>query len=221
MYRARFIGVTYDSSKSNGCHIKTTGMRRTSSGRNISLHPGQNGRCPIVIENSKVRMSRYLDTSGQNTNGPNHGPVWKMQSFFLSETCIVILWQDYCGKGNSRKFYHNTVGKKFQVVNAYFVNREEGQFLSVHVDDIELAGKKQNIDPMWKYSWKTWFGRIDIIPWPRLFGLHSKRMSNKQRYCRQLQEHARIQNLCWSFRKATKYREIWREHFLMVLWHGR
>ena len=23
-------------------------------------------------------------------------------------------------------------------------------FLSVHVDDIELAGKKQNIDPMWK-----------------------------------------------------------------------
>ena len=32
-----------------------------------------------------------------------------------------------------------------------FVHREKGLFLSVYVDDIKLAGKKQNIDPMWKY----------------------------------------------------------------------
>ena len=31
-----------------------------------------------------------------------------------------------------------------------FVHREEGLFLSVHVDDIKLAEKKQNINPMWK-----------------------------------------------------------------------
>ena len=31
-----------------------------------------------------------------------------------------------------------------------FVYREQGLFLSVYVDDIKLAGKKQNIDPMWK-----------------------------------------------------------------------
>ena len=31
-----------------------------------------------------------------------------------------------------------------------FVNREKGLFLSVYVDDIKLAGKKQNINPMWK-----------------------------------------------------------------------
>ena len=31
-----------------------------------------------------------------------------------------------------------------------FVNREKGLFLSVYVDDIDLAGKKQNINPMWK-----------------------------------------------------------------------
>ena len=29
-----------------------------------------------------------------------------------------------------------------------FVHREKGSFLSVYVDDIKLAGKKQNIDPM-------------------------------------------------------------------------
>ena len=38
-------------------------MRRTSSRRSIRSHPGQNGRCSIVAENSKVRMSMYLDTS--------------------------------------------------------------------------------------------------------------------------------------------------------------
>ena len=31
-----------------------------------------------------------------------------------------------------------------------FVHREKGLFLSVNVDDIQLAGKKQNLDPMWK-----------------------------------------------------------------------
>ena len=31
-----------------------------------------------------------------------------------------------------------------------FVHREKGLFLSVYVDDIKLAGKKQNINPMWE-----------------------------------------------------------------------
>ena len=31
-----------------------------------------------------------------------------------------------------------------------FVHREKGLFFSVYVDDIKLAGKKQNINPMWK-----------------------------------------------------------------------
>ena len=34
-------------------------------------------------------------------------------------------------------------------------------------------------------------------------------------------EHVRIQDFCWSFRKATKYRETWREHFFVVIWNGR
>ena len=35
-----------------------------------------------------------------------------------------------------------------------FVHREKGWFLSVYVDDMKLAGKKQNIDPMWKPLYK-------------------------------------------------------------------
>ena len=39
-------------------------------------------------------------------------------------------------------------GRKFQIGNV-FVHREKGLFLSVYVDDIKLAGKK-NINLMWK-----------------------------------------------------------------------
>ena len=30
------------------------------------------------------------------------------------------------------------------------VHRKEGLFLSVYVDDIKMAGRKQNVAPMWK-----------------------------------------------------------------------
>ena len=41
-------------------------------------------------------------------------------------------------------------GRKFQIGNAYSYTVKKGLFLSVYVDDIKLAGKKHNIDPMWK-----------------------------------------------------------------------
>ena len=94
-------------------------MRRTSSRRSICLHPAQNGRCTITVKKSEVRMSRYLDTSTKKTNGRNHGPAWKIQSFFLSEICTVILWQNCYGKGNLRKSYCSTVGRRFPIGNAY------------------------------------------------------------------------------------------------------
>ena len=41
-------------------------------------------------------------------------------------------------------------GKKFQIGNVSLYIIKEEFFLSVYVDDIKLAGKKQNLDPMWK-----------------------------------------------------------------------
>ena len=42
------------------------------------------------------------------------------------------------------------LGKRFPIGNAYSYTVKKGLFLSVYVDDIKLAGKKQNLDPMWK-----------------------------------------------------------------------
>ena len=38
------------------------------------------------------------------------------------------------------------MGKKYPL----FVHRKQGLFLSVYVDDIKMAGRKQNVSRMWK-----------------------------------------------------------------------
>ena len=105
MCRARFISVTNDGSKSNGCHSKATRMRRTRRLRWKMLHR----YCTFQSQNVQIYGYVY-----RNTNSSNRGPVWKIQSFVLSEICTVILWQDYYGEDNWRKFSWNTDRKKFQ-----------------------------------------------------------------------------------------------------------
>ena len=41
-------------------------------------------------------------------------------------------------------------GREFQIGNVSLYIVKKGLLLSVYVDDIKLAGKKQNLDPMWK-----------------------------------------------------------------------
>ena len=101
----RIISISNDSGKSHGYHLQPAGLRRTSSGRSICWNQGQDRKCYKITENSKIGVSRHLDSSTTTQNGPNHGPVWKIQSFLLSEICMVILWQDCYGKGNLRKSF--------------------------------------------------------------------------------------------------------------------
>ena len=67
------------------------------------------------------------------------------------------------------------------------VNREKGLFLSVYVDDIKLAGKKQNSGPTWKILLKD----VDLEE-PTSFldhvylGCTQRECQIKQRYCGQL-----------------------------------
>ena len=58
-----------------------------------------------IVQNSKNRSVQTFGFVYQDTNGQNHGPVWKIQSFLLSGICTVILWQDCYGTGNLRKSY--------------------------------------------------------------------------------------------------------------------
>ena len=56
----------------------------------------------LKIRKSECPTLRFVY---HDTNGQNHGPVWKTQSFTLNEICTVILWQDYYGQGHLRRSY--------------------------------------------------------------------------------------------------------------------
>ena len=43
--------------------VQIAWLRWTSSRRSISLYPSENGRCSQIIENSKIGVSRHLDSS--------------------------------------------------------------------------------------------------------------------------------------------------------------
>ena len=54
-------------------------------------------------------------------------------------------------KGNLRKSYAEVrLGESFPLGMLIRTPWKRVLFLSVYVEDIKLAGKKQNIDPMWK-----------------------------------------------------------------------
>ena len=57
----------------------------------------------LRVPKSEVQRFGYVQRS---TNGPNHGPVWKTQSFFSKGICTVIVQQEYSGKGNLRKSHN-------------------------------------------------------------------------------------------------------------------
>ena len=130
-------------------------------------------------------QNRSVQTFGfvyHDTNGLNHGPVWETQSFLLNEICVVTLWQDCCGRGNLRKSYWSTVGKRFPNWECLFVHRENGLFLSVYVDDIKnwlerntsliRCGKYSTKKSIWEnqhLSWimYTWDALKDNVKWAK------------------------------------------------------
>ena len=107
-----------------------------------------------------------------------------------------------------RKFYWNTVGKKLklgmllcQPIKKTVLIRVCGRYQTVKED------RKHNTD-MENSHGRRWSGRTNILSWPCTFGLHSKRVSNKQRSCAELQIYFWIQDVSWRHRKIVLFRWI-------------
>ena len=72
-------------------------------------------------------------------------PVVPLERNLYGHPVAGLLW-----RGQFEKILLKYGWEKVSNWECLFVHREKGLFLSVYVDDIKLAGKKQNIDPMWK-----------------------------------------------------------------------
>ena len=133
---------------------------------------------PKITENSRIGMPRHLDSS---TTTQMEVPC---ERNLYGHPLAGLLWE--------RQFEKILLQHAWEKVSNWeclFVHREKGLFLSVYVDDIKLAGKKQNIDPMWKVRNKE----VDLGE-PTSFLDHvylictQRQCENKQRYCGQITE---------------------------------
>ena len=126
-------------------------------------------------------QNRCVQTIGyvyHDTNGQNHGPAWLTQAFLLKEICMVIFWQDRCEKGNLRKFYWSTVGKKFPVWECLFVHRHCVR--GWHQIGWQERKHHSDVESTWQ---RSRFGRTNIIPWSYILGMYSKTLRKTQTYC--------------------------------------
>ena len=117
-------------------HCKTSRLWRTSSRRDIRLHPGDNaGRSKIAqkFRSQSVQICGYVF---HDTNGQNHGLTSKSQWYLLNEICTVTQSQAFRGKDNSRKFCWNLDGKMYRIGNVYL-------FI-------------ENNNYSYRYTWMTW-----------------------------------------------------------------
>ena len=142
-----------------------------------------------MLQNYWKIQNRNVQTFGSvyhDTNGRSHGPVWKIQSFLLSEIFMVILWQDCDGIGNLRKSYWNVAGRRFPMGNAcsYIIKR----VILICVYGWQKIGWKETKHrPTVEGTDETsGIGRTNIFPRSCILGVYSKTMWNKQGYSWQL-----------------------------------
>ena len=119
------------AAKDHGYHFQIAWLRCTSSRRSIGVYPSENGRCSQIVENSKIGVSRHFGFVYHDTNGQNHGAVWKTQSFFLSGICTVIFWQDYNGKEIWENPFTTRLGEGFQLGMVIRTLKKEFYYLSI------------------------------------------------------------------------------------------
>ena len=84
-----------------------------------------------LLKIPKSECPRHLDSSTTTQNGQNHGPVWKTQSFLLSEICYG---HPLAGLLRERQFEKVLLKHGWEKIPNWecpFVHREKGLFLSI------------------------------------------------------------------------------------------
>ena len=109
------------------------------------LTPKKNGRCSQIIENSQIGVSSLPRHKWPKSWSSMEDPVVPLERNVYGHPLAGLLWER-----QFEKILLKYSREKVSHWECLFVHRQKGFFLSVYVDDIKLAGKKQNLDPMWK-----------------------------------------------------------------------
>ena len=97
------------------------------------------------IRNGQTFGFVYQDTKWPKSWSSMEDPVVPLERNLYGHPLAGLLWER-----QFEKILLKHGWEKIPNWEGLFVHREKGLLLSVYVDDMKLAGKKQNIDPMWK-----------------------------------------------------------------------
>ena len=167
---------------------------------------------------NKIGVSRHLDSSTTTHKWPKswsnvEDPVVLLGGNLHGHPLAGLTWER-----QFEKILLKHGWEKIPNWECLFVHREKGLFLSVYVDDIKLAGKKQNLDPMWKV-----FNKEVDLGKPTLF-LNHVYLGCTQRQCEIGKDIVDNAEPCLNreFLRREQKASILSEssHFFMVLWYG-
>ena len=171
------------------------GFARTSSWSSICLYLGSKWK---MLQFFWKFQNRNVQTFGfvyHDTNGLNHGPIWKIQSFLLSghlygHPLARLLWERQFEKISTEV----RLGECFQLGMLTHTPWKRIILICLCGDDIKhWLERSKTLIRCGKYSIKklSWENQhLSLIMYT--LGCYSKKMSNKQRYCGQLQNHVWI-----------------------------
>ena len=145
----RIFSISNDSSRSHGYHLPISRLRWTSSGCSICFYSSANGRWFQIIEDSQVGMSSHLDSSTTT----QMATIMVLYGRPSCSSWAESVWSSFGSTIWERQFekiLFEALLWEFPVGSAcsYTVKRDFS-YLCMWMT-IKLAGKKANIDPMWK-----------------------------------------------------------------------
>ena len=111
--------------------------------------------CVLFLEWSLLtRLSTSLSSSSSSSTSCLSRRLmrspWKISCATPAWGAWSLWTMSHSSQRQFEKVLLKHVWEKIPNWECLLVHREKGLFLSVYVDDIKLAGKKHNIDPMWK-----------------------------------------------------------------------
>ena len=139
--------------------------------------PGKNGRCSQIIGNSKIGVSRHLDSSTTTQNGRNHCPVWKTQLFILKIICKVIFWQGLLWERQFEKILFKHGWEKITNWECLFIHREKRIILICVCGWHKIGWKEtESWSDVESTQQRSRFERTNIFPGSCILGVHSTTM---------------------------------------------
>ena len=118
------------------------------------LHPSKIGGRSQIAQNSKIRMSRRMDTSSTTHMAEILGKHWRSCGTSWTKLIRTPIRRTLVGRqfGEAMMELGREKGPNWECL---FVHRKQKLFLSVYVDDTKMSGKKQKLAPMWRKMMKN------------------------------------------------------------------